>query len=95
MSTSNGKVIERIRQYVVENYLYMRQDVQLLDDDPLLARGTIDSMGVMELIAFLEEEFGVTVGDADITEENLGSLAAIARYVASRQASVSAASPAV
>ena len=94
MSTSSAKVIDRIREYIVENYLYMRQDVHLSDDDPLLARGIIDSMGVMELIVFLEQEFGVTVGDADITEENLGSLAAIARYVASRQASVSAASPA-
>jgi acyl carrier protein len=94
MSTSSAKVIDRIREYIVENYLYMRQDVHLSDDDPLLARGIIDSMGVMELIVFLEEEFGVAVGDADITEENLGSLAAIARYVASKQASVSAASPA-
>jgi acyl carrier protein len=94
MSTSSAKVIERIREYVVENYLYMRQDVHLLDDDPLLARGIIDSMGVMELIVFLEEEFGVTVGDADITEANLGSLAAMARYVVSKQTSVSAASPA-
>jgi acyl carrier protein len=94
MSTTSAKIVERIRQYVVENYLYMRQDVQLLDDDPLLARGIIDSMGVMELIVFLEEEFGVAVGDADITEDNLGSLTAIARYVAAKQASVSAASPA-
>jgi acyl carrier protein len=94
MSTSSAKVIERIRQYIFENYLYMRQGVQLLDDDPLLARGIIDSMGVMELITFLEEEFGVGVGDADITEENLGSLAAIARYVAAKQPSASVASPA-
>ena len=94
MSTSSAKVIDRIREYIVENYLYMRQDVQLLDDDPLLARGIIDSMGVMELIMFLEEEFGVGVADGDITEDNLGSLAAIARYVAAKQASGSAASPA-
>jgi acyl carrier protein len=94
MSTSSSKVVERLRQYIVENYLYMRQDVQLLDDDPLLAKGIIDSMGVMELIVFLEEEFGVAVADVDITEENLGSLAAIARYVEAKQASANAASPA-
>ena len=94
MSTSSAKVIDRIREYIVENYLYMRQDVHLSDDDPLLARGIIDSMGVMELIVFLEEEFGVAVGDADITEANLGSLAAIARYVLARQAGASAASSA-
>lgn len=78
-------VIERVRQYVVENYLYMRQDVQLHDDDPLLARGIIDSMGVMEIIALLEDEFGIQVGESEITEENLGSLAAIARYVSAKR----------
>jgi acyl carrier protein len=55
------------------------------DDDRLLERGIIDSMGVLELIAFLETEFGIAVGDDDVTEENLGTLASIDRYVASRR----------
>jgi acyl carrier protein len=78
-------IIEQVRQFITENYLYMRRDVQLHEDDALLARGIIDSMGVMEIVAFLEEEFGVTVADTDITEENLGSLGAIARYVTAKQ----------
>jgi acyl carrier protein len=91
MSTADvPTVIERVRQYVVENYLYMRPDVQLLDDDPLLTRGIIDSMGVMEIIALLEDDFGITVGDTEITEENLGSLSAIGRYVASKNAAADA-----
>ena len=85
MSTSSVNVVDRIREYIVENYLYMRRDVQLHEDDALLARGIIDSMGVMEIVAFLEEEFGVTVADTDITEENLGSLGAMARYVTAKQ----------
>jgi len=80
------EIADRVRQYVVDNYLYMRQNATVADDSSLLANGIIDSMGVMELVAFLEEEFGVVVGDADITEANLGSLAAIARYVVARQA---------
>jgi acyl carrier protein len=63
----------------------MRPGFVLGDDDRLLERGIIDSMGVLELIAFLETEFGVAVGDDDVTEENLGTLASIDRYVASRQ----------
>ena len=41
-------------------------------------------MGVMEMIEFIESEFGVSVDDTEITEENLGTLNAIARYIAAR-----------
>jgi Acyl carrier protein len=78
-------VIERVRQYILENYLYMRPDARLGEDEPLLANGIIDSMGVMELIAFLEDEFSVTVGDTEITEANFGSLRTIAEFVLAKQ----------
>jgi acyl carrier protein len=77
-------VIERTRTYINENFLYMRRDVILADDDSLLENGIVDSMGVMELVAFLHDEFDVEIDDDDITEENLGSLRAIARYVCTK-----------
>ena len=77
-------VIERTRAYISENFLYMRRDFRLDDTDSLLGSGIIDSMGVMEVIAFIETEFGVDVGDDDVTEENLGSIRAISRYVVAR-----------
>jgi acyl carrier protein len=83
---STPAVVDRLRRYVVENYLYMQQDVPLSNDDPLLGRGIIDSMGVMEIVALLEDEFGVTMGDDEITEENLGTLNAIASFVTAKHA---------
>ena len=77
-------VIERTRAYITENFLYMRRDFRLDDNDSLLGSGIIDSMGVMEVIAFIESEFGVDVGDDDVTEENLGSIRAISKYVVTR-----------
>lgn len=74
-------VSAKIRAYIVENFLYTRPDFELGDDDALLGSGIIDSMGVMEVIMFLEETFGVTVQDADITEENLGTVGALTSYV--------------
>lgn len=85
-NASIPEIIERVKRFVVENFLYARSDVQLTADDALLARGIIDSMGVVELIAFIEDEFGVEVGDDDVTEQNLGTLADIATYVLSKQA---------
>jgi acyl carrier protein len=71
----------RVREYVRENFLYMRQGYELSDDDSLLGNGIIDSMGVIELITYVQEEFGVQVGEEEITEENFGTLSAIARFV--------------
>jgi acyl carrier protein len=71
----------RVRRFVEESFLYMRPDFVLGDDDRLLQKGVLDSMGVMELLGFLEEAFGVTVPDADLTEEHLGTLRGIAAYV--------------
>ena len=81
---NTAQVIERTRAYIVENFLYMRRDFEIAETDSLLERGIIDSMGVMELVSFIESEFGVTVGDEDVTEQNIGSLRAIGAFVASR-----------
>jgi acyl carrier protein len=78
------QIIDRTRAYIAENFLYMRPDFQLGETDSLLERGIIDSMGVMELVSFIESEFGVTVGDDDVTEENIGSLRAIHTFVTGR-----------
>lgn len=83
---NSAQIIDRTRAYVVENFLYMRPDFQLGETDSLLERGIIDSMGVMELVSYIESEFGVAVGDDDVTEENIGSLRAIGRFVAGRVA---------
>jgi acyl carrier protein len=78
---TQADVVGRTRAWVRENFLYMRPDWPLGDDAPLLGSGVIDSIGVIELVEFLQDAFGVAIPEADITELNLGSLAAIGRYV--------------
>jgi acyl carrier protein len=77
-------VLARTRCFVQETFLYMRPAFVLRDEDRLLEKGVIDSMGVLELVGFLQTEFGVAIGDDDLIEENFGTLADIVRYVASR-----------
>jgi acyl carrier protein len=79
------QVLAQLRDFVTENFLYMRPDFVLGDDDSLLGRGIVDSMGVMEMVQFLEDDFGVSVEDTDITEEQIGTLGAIATYVLQRR----------
>jgi acyl carrier protein len=82
---TNDDLIAKTRAFVFENYLYARPDYQLGPDDSLLGHGVIDSMGVIELVDYLRAEFDVDVRDEDITEENFGTLAGIARYVLARK----------
>lgn len=78
-------VRERTIAYITENFLYMRPDLALADDDGLLEKGIIDSMGVAELVQFLQDELRVSVADDEITEENLGSVRSIVRFAMSKQ----------
>jgi len=81
MSQIPTEIAEQVREYLRDNLLYMRPDYLLKDDSRLLEARVIDSMGVMELIGFLEQRFGIQVQDNEITEANLGSVAAITSYV--------------
>lgn len=78
-------VINETRAYVIENFLYMRRDPFLADEDLLIRQRVIDSIGVVELVQFIEDRFGVRLENDEITEENIGSLAAIARFVVGKK----------
>jgi acyl carrier protein len=71
-----------VARYILENFLYARPDHPLGDDDRLLDDGIVDSMGAVELVAFLEERFGIAIPDDEITEDNFGTIAAISGFVA-------------
>ena len=85
MPSMNGNVASKVTDWVRATFLYARPDFDLSPELPLLERGVVDSTGVVELVEFLQDEFKIKVADDDITEENLGSIGAIARYVASKQ----------
>ncbi len=75
----------RIRQFVLSNF-YVADTASLGDDLSLLDQGIVDSTGVLEVIGFLETEFGIQVLDGEILPENLDSISKIAAYVARKQA---------
>ena len=85
MSTIDQDVLKQARDYVTENFLYMRKNKDLADDDSLLRTGVISSLGMMELVGWVEETFGVVVDPAEITEQNFDSLSNIARFVSAKR----------
>ena len=70
-----------LRRFIVENFLFGREDPPLGEDDSLLRRGIVDSTGVLELVVFIERTFGVDVLDHEIVPANLDSLASLTRFV--------------
>jgi acyl carrier protein len=73
---------EKIRAYILENFLFTTDPTQLSDDDSFLGRGILDSTGMMEVIYFLEDQYQVKVEDEEMVPENLDSVTKIERYVA-------------
>lgn len=73
-----------IRQFVVENFLFGRGDT-LTDTASFLDEGIIDSTGVLQVVAFLEETFAISVGDSEVIPENLDSIDAIAVFVETKR----------
>lgn len=82
-------VLEDIRAqlctFIIENFLYGAADELPPDGQSLIASEIIDSTGVVELVAYLEESHGIRVDDDDITPENFDSIAALVNFVSTQQ----------
>ncbi len=76
----------KVRQYVLDKLLFGRTEVAVDGDTSFLESGIIDSTGVLELVAFLEEEFHVKVEDEDLIPANLDSVNAVTRFVERKSA---------
>ena len=72
---------ETIRSFLAEKLARRNEQREIKDEENLIAAGIIDSLGIMQLVAFLEESFSMSVKDEDIVPENLESLNAIVSYV--------------
>lgn len=76
---------DQIRTFILGNYLFTEDQSRLADDESLMQGGTLDSTGILELIMFLEETFGIKVSDEEMIPANLDSVQSIVAYVGSKQ----------
>jgi acyl carrier protein len=74
-------VKQQLRQFIIENFLFGLDDNSFTDDDSFLEKGFIDSTGVLELVAFLEQNYGIKVQDDELVPENLDSIEGLHRYL--------------
>ncbi|MGK6317081.1 acyl carrier protein [Neorhizobium sp. DT-125] len=74
-----------VREFIAENFLF-RADADVANSQSLLETGVMDSTGVLELIAFLEQTYGITVADSEIVPENLDSIDNVTHYLSAKLA---------
>lgn len=75
-----------IRTFIVENFLFGDESHPLPADLSLIDNDLIDSTGILELVGFLEERFGIQVADADIVPTNLDTIDRISGFITRKQA---------
>jgi acyl carrier protein len=76
---------ERVRSFLMTNF-YIPDPAQLGNEASLLGRGIVDSTGILEVVAFLESEFGVSVADEEMLPANLDSINNITAFVERKKA---------
>jgi len=79
--------VEAIRRFISEELATDGLHEQITDDYPLLDRQVLDSLGLFQLVGFLEGEFGVEVQDEELVPANFGTVQDIARLVDTKRAS--------
>ena len=77
---------DKIRGYILENFLFTDDQSALSNGTSFLDKGIVDSTGILEIIMFIEDEYGFTVDDDEMVPENLDSVTNIVAFVGKKTA---------
>ncbi len=69
------------REFIVANFLFGADSSTLGNDDSFLETGVIDSTGILEVVAWIEDTFGFRVADSDLLPENFDSISRLGNYI--------------
>ena len=85
MTTANEATVkDQVRQFILNELASVKGITSFSDSESLMENGVIDSLGVFRLVTFLEETFGVRVGDEEISADYLQSVDSIEQLVLSK-----------
>ncbi len=78
---------KEIKDFLKEHLLMEEEITGLTNDDSLLEKGIIDSTGIIDLVSFIEERYGIKIDDEELLPENFDSLKAIGEFVETKKKS--------
>ena len=77
---------QSLRTFILENYLFTDDQSALADADSFLEKGVLDSTGIMEVVFFIEEQFGIRVDDEEMVPQNLDSIDHLVTFIERKKA---------
>ena len=80
---------EKLKNFILTEFAEQIEQKSIDVNDDLLSMGIVDSMGVLQIVNFIEEHFGIKVEDEEITIDNFRTISAVARFVNDSQSSES------
>jgi acyl carrier protein len=84
MAKETVDIGSRIRRFILKHFPLARKQPTVENESSLLESGIIDSLGVLDMVSFIEEEFKITINEEDLLAENFESIASMTAFVASK-----------
>lgn len=72
---------EAIRNFITENFIFDQSQSNFDNAQSFLETGIIDSTGMLELVSFIEEQYGIKMEDSELTPDNLDSVNNVVKYI--------------
>lgn len=85
MSQNDSNIGERIKNFLEKQFPATKN---VGNEDPLLKNGLIDSLGILEVVTFLENEFDITLTDEELLPENFESVRSLSKFVQQKRTTV-------
>jgi acyl carrier protein len=81
----------KIRKFILENFIFTDDETKLSNDASFLKEGIVDSTGILELMAFISDDFHITFEDDEIIPDNLDSVNSVTSFISRKKTGVSGA----
>jgi acyl carrier protein len=86
-SIAANAVEQRIQKFLLEKFPLAR-NAKLERDTALLEKGILDSLGILDVVSFLESEFSITINDEELVPENFQNLDTLSAFVGNKRSKV-------
>jgi acyl carrier protein len=89
MPVDTDNVSFKLRDFIARNFLFTDKGFEYPDTASFLEEGIIDSLGIIELVSFVEKEFGISVADHELLPTNFDSVARLSAYIQTKRSAAS------
>lgn len=80
-----SEIEEKIRKFLIENFVLSEQLDELGVEESFLENGVVDSTGILELVFFVEDQFGIQIDTSEVLPENFDSVNCLASFIRRKQ----------